>query len=319
MNCKSMMMGCLLVAMMAVSGCGSKGPEDVTLDLLRAIQSGKADEKYLKSHCTEDGLRAAGLMSFFGASLKDASFKVVESGIEADESIVLVEINGAGFDKGHVEKFALVKREGEWKFDWQPDRLNAAEKKKIAATMAKTAATKGRSLFVSIIQTNTEREAAGLPDVWPKTGDSLNGDTDDIAGVAFDSANAYFEVLYDRKRKNTNEWMPYVKGDDCLNIFGNDQVCGWVVAVNVGNDLDVPDTAPVLVSSNVDPNCLNKHRDGVIPIGTKAGRAKTAWGDEYVVVVRKSGEVDVIPADKVTMESVYGTIPSKFLKFLDVR
>lgn len=183
--------------------------------------------------------------------------------------------------------------------------------------MAEAAALKGRNLFVLITQTNTEREGAGMSSVWPKTGNALSGDADDIAGVAFDSANAYFEVLFDSKRMNTSEWMPYVKGSDCLNIFKDDNVCGWIVIVNA--DDDSPDTLPVLVSSNVNPDYLSRRSKGVIPIGTKAGRAKTVWGDEYVVVVRKNGKTDIISAESVTTELIYGDDSPQSFVYLDVK
>ena len=48
-------------------------------------------------------------------------------------------------------------------------------------------AMRGRNLFVGITQCNTEREASGLADVWPKDNDGGNTDTSDDIATAIKS------------------------------------------------------------------------------------------------------------------------------------
>ena len=69
-------------------------------------------------------------------------------------------------------------------------------------------AMRGRNLFVGITQANTEREAAGLDGVWPRTAGNLSGDKNDIAGIDFKNSTEYFKVLFDMASFGKANWQP---------------------------------------------------------------------------------------------------------------
>ena len=189
------------------------------------------------------------------------------------------------------------------------------------------AAMKGRNLFVDIVRANTEREAAGLPNIWPRTADSplLSDNERDIAGMPFWNATDYFKVLFDMKSYGKDGWAPYLSVDmDVLRLSktGSDRFCDWIVAANVRDEFD--DNIPVLISANVDPATLKTSYDGsdntLIPIGSEVGRRDISWGDFGVVVVRKNGSVLTLQKKYFTYGILYNR--QKFsapgLKYLDV-
>ena len=177
-----------------------------------------------------------------------------------------------------------------------------------AQLSAKTSAVamNGRNIFVSITQANTEREAAGLTSVWPRTAVPDDADKDDIAGRAYQKSTDYFRDLLDMSNYGTDKWAPYVSGCD-LDVFGKDLDL-WCVAANVTDEM--PDCIPVLISANFNPEMLPSKWDGSsdrkLPIGPAHGAAKSPWGDKAIVVVAKGGSVHVIKAKALSYKSLYG-------------
>ena len=164
---------------------------------------------------------------------------------------------------------------------------------------------KGRNLFVAITQANTDRECAGLDDIWPRTVAVPGADADDIAGVGFKNAAEYFGALFDIRNIGSKDYMPYVDID--LNCLGANAVVGktinaagldWCVAANI--TYDMPDSMPVLISANFNPALLLSSWDGYtdarksLPIGPASGAAKSMFGDSAIVVIRKGGSAEVI-------------------------
>ena len=196
-----------------------------------------------------------------------------------------------------------------------------------AMQAAKTAgiSMKGRNLFVAIIAANTEREALGLGNVWPKTQPDAGADTakDPLSG-AVSSAADYFTLLFDVANiKTPAQWKPYVSGVDLSvisdaggsaipngvkKIDGKD--CLWCVAANVTDE--IPDCIPVLISANFNPELLPSKWDGfsnrrkLLPIGPAHGAARSLFGDKEIVVVRKGGAVARIKAKDLTYSTLYG-------------
>ena len=172
----------------------------------------------------------------------------------------------------------------------------------LSANMSAKAMT-GRNIFVSITQANTEREAAGLASVWPRTHAPASDDRDDIAGMTYKKSTDYFRDLCDKPNYGTDKWSPYVSGCD-LNAFGKDLDL-WHVAANVTDEM--PDCIPVLISANFDPALLPSKWDGSsddlkrLPIGPAHGE----WGDKAIVVIRKGGAAQVIKQENLTYETLY--------------
>lgn len=137
---------------------------------------------------------------------------------------------------------------------------------RVAACNLSPARSKGRDIYVSITGANTEREALGLPPVWPADADPAAGKPDDKAGCFdFDNSTDYFRYLYDERRAGTAEWNPWVAGFDYTKLAGPGvPVCAartltpacnmWTIAKNVRPDM--PDFVPVLVTRNIDPSSL---------------------------------------------------------------
>ena len=162
----------------------------------------------------------------------------------------------------------------------------------------------GRNIFVSIMQANTEREAAGLASVWPRTQTPAGDDKDDIAGRTYRRSTDYFRDLLDMSNYGKDKWSPYVSGCD-LNMFGKNFDL-WHVAANVTDEM--PDCIPVLISANFDPALLPVKWDGSsddlkrLPIGPANGE----WGDKEIVVIRKGGSALFIKAKNLTYKTLYG-------------
>lgn len=186
-------------------------------------------------------------------------------------------------------------------------------------------AMRGRNLFVGITQANTEREAAGLDGVWPRTAGNLSGDKNDIAGIDFKNSTEYFKALFDMASFGKANWQPYVSGVDLdvLKLSKDSGPCDWIVAANVKDEYS--DVIPVLISANVDPKALKTSFSGndntPIPFGSQVGRTKLPWCDAFVVVIRKGGAAQVIDAKNFTYSMLYGRQPfsAPGLKYLDVQ
>lgn len=188
----------------------------------------------------------------------------------------------------------------------------------------KAASIKGRTLFVSIVQANTEREAAGLGTVWPHLAedDGLSEEQDDIAGKKFSSSTEYFRSLFDVENCTKGDWSPYVSevGLDALSLCGDEYKSGyfgsgnvnWMVVAGITYEMD--DNFPVLISANIEPSYLtfakgtkNIGSDGrKIPVGSDANRyGRALWWNEAVIVIRKGGKVDVIRKEECTMKALF--------------
>ena len=173
-----------------------------------------------------------------------------------------------------------------------------------AKSILQARAQKGRKLFVGMIQANTEREAVGLDSLWPKTAKTASSDKEDISGMVFKNATAYFSTLFDMANKGKGDWEPYVSGaePDCAFCEGKSM---WNVAAGVTDEME--DIVPVFISANFD--CRNlpkksydgkKDADKLIPIGTCP-----VLGNSGIVVIHKGGATNYIPASKVTLGAIF--------------
>ena len=190
---------------------------------------------------------------------------------------------------------------------------------------------RGRNLFVGITQANTEREAAGLPSVWPHkvAADGLSDDTDDIAGNPWSTSTLYFESLFDVKNITGQNWSPYVTGVD-LNVLSGNGVpaptgasltkanVAWCVASGITTEME--DIIPVLVTRNADVSVINGElSSGTHDMSTKKTdiplTAEPApFGNKACIVIHKGGAANVVKAKYAKMYLVFNkqsfTIPT---------
>ena len=178
-------------------------------------------------------------------------------------------------------------------------------------------AMRGRNLFVGITSANTEREASGLADVWPKDSDGATDNSDDIANKAASTTTQYFKDLFDIDNYGKAEWDPYVNVD--LGVLSGSGVPGmtgstleskniaWVVVKNLTSE--VPDVIPALVSRNVDFNSLNGYLakfDGTATTKiTMGGTYDQPFGNKAWVLVRKGGASQVIKAKYSRLDVIF--------------
>ena len=178
-------------------------------------------------------------------------------------------------------------------------------------------AMRGRNLFVGITSANTEREASGLPDVWPKDSDGATDNSDDIANKAASTTTQYFKDLFDIDNYGKAEWDPYVNVD--LGVLSGSGVPGmtgstleskniaWVVVKNLTSE--VADVIPALVSRNVDFNSLNGYLskfDGTATTKiTMGGTYDQPFGNKAWVLVRKGGASQVIKAKYSRLDVIF--------------
>lgn len=177
----------------------------------------------------------------------------------------------------------------------------------------------GRKLIMGIIQANIDREGKADP-VWPKekdAGDSSDEGELDIASKC-GSATEYFNALFDMGNGNygTPKWDPAVDGE-LISTLGKNAVAGdkinpkgldWCIALNIQDE--TPDFMPVLISANFNPKLLagssfSGRDDTCLQIGPKSGAAKSMFGDEAIVIVRKSGAAEVLRKKYVTRRMLY--------------
>ncbi len=179
---------------------------------------------------------------------------------------------------------------------------------------------RGRNLYVGIVGANTEREAAGLDNVWPHTQPKVE-DSEDIAGIAITTAAKYFEELFDIKNYGKKEWNPYVSGVDIGVLSGagvtpfagsttlNGDNVAWIVAANVTSEMD--DVIPVLITRNVDYGKLATDTyDGKssteVGVGkANGGESDTPFSNKAFVLIRKSGAAQSIKARYSRMNVIY--------------
>ena len=178
-------------------------------------------------------------------------------------------------------------------------------------------AMRGRNLFVGITSANTEREASGLADVWPKDSDGASDNSDDIANKAASTTTQFFKDLFDIDNYGKAEWDPYVNVD--LGVLSGSGVPGmtgstleskniaWVVVKNLTSE--VPDVIPALVSRNVDFNSLNGYLakfDGTATTKVALGTTyDQPFGNKAWVLVRKGGASQVIKAKYSRLDVIF--------------
>lgn len=170
---------------------------------------------------------------------------------------------------------------------------------------------RGRNLFVAITAANTEREALGLGNVWPKTQaeDGADTTTDPLSGAVSSGAD-YFTYLFDMaKITDSTQWKPYVSGVD-LSVLngagvpaipnGATRIDGknllWCVAANVTDEIS--DVYPVLFSRNIPVSAMKTYEktyDGgstEVKIGKSNGaKYDTPFSNKAFVLIRKGGAV----------------------------
>ena len=178
-------------------------------------------------------------------------------------------------------------------------------------------AMRGRNLFVGITQCNTEREASGLADVWPKDSDGTTDNSDDIANKAASTTTQFFKDLFDIDNYGKAEWDPYVNVD--VGVLSGSGVPGmsgttleskniaWVIVKNLTQE--VPDVIPALVSRNVDFNSLSGYLakfDGTATTKvTVGGTYDQPFGNKAWVLVRKGGASQVIKAKYSRLDVIF--------------
>ncbi len=167
--------------------------------------------------------------------------------------------------------------------------------------------TRGRDIYVAITGANTEREPLGLGNVWPKTkapsGASTAGGEVDIADMAFQSAETYFQYLYDGTKVGQTDWSPYVAGFDYGKLAGagvasqpggsstlsKDYVM-WSIAANVRDEME--DIIPILVTRNVNCNQLATTYKGTSATKVELGKVfSTPFSNKAFVMIRKGGAI----------------------------
>ena len=182
---------------------------------------------------------------------------------------------------------------------------------------------RGRNLFVAITAANTEREALGLGNVWPKTQaeENANASTDPLSsGVS--SAQDYFTYLFDMQNiSDATKWKPYISGVDISVLSGagvpaspngatkiEGKNCLWSVSANITDEL--PDVFPVLFSRNLpasqlQPFTTQYNGDSTELSLGKAGGAQydTPFGNKAFVLIRKGGGV-ITQTSKYALSSV---------------
>jgi prepilin-type N-terminal cleavage/methylation domain-containing protein len=169
---------------------------------------------------------------------------------------------------------------------------------------------RGRNLFVGITQANTEREAAGLTSVWPKSTSQVSEDEGDIASETFSDSTKYFEALFDIANYGKTEWAPYVSGVDISVLSGSGvpghaggttldaKTVAWSVAKGITDEMD--DIIPVLITRNADITKLatatgdmSKDRQQVGIGKTNGGESDTPFGNKAFIVIHKGGAASV--------------------------
>ena len=182
-------------------------------------------------------------------------------------------------------------------------------------------AMRGRNLFVAITQANTEREAAGLPNVWPKSSEQVSTDTEDISSQSYNDSATYFQDLFDIAKYGKQDWSPYVTVDiGVLSGAGvtpfaggstlNGQNVAWIVLKGVQDEME--DVLPVLVTRNAQYTKLVASGEfqgtETDPVGigkAGGGESDTPFGNKAFVIVRKGGASSVIKAKYNKLYLVY--------------
>lgn len=197
----------------------------------------------------------------------------------------------------------------------------------ISAAMLKAnlsaAAMRGRNLYVSIVSANTEREAAGLSSVWPRTKSqgSSSGSNPDISEQTFSSGYQYFNALFDTTDLgDTTKYSPYVSGVDLGALSGagvqppaggqqlKAENVGWCIGANVQDEIE--DIIPILVSRNVNCTELLAKYEGTdntkVGLGKDGGSSySTPFSNKGFVMIRKGGGALQMTGRYCTYQTIY--------------
>ena len=98
-------------------------PEEVALDYMKSMQSGKVDEAYLKEHCTENAVKIIGELLSSGkegvmSEMKGIKFSVGSVKVDGDSAKVTLTKEGpGGKDSDTID---LKKVDGKWRVDVEP-------------------------------------------------------------------------------------------------------------------------------------------------------------------------------------------------------
>jgi prepilin-type N-terminal cleavage/methylation domain-containing protein len=168
--------------------------------------------------------------------------------------------------------------------------------------------TRGRDIFVALTGANTEREPLGLGNVWPKTSApsgaaAAAGGQVDIADMGFQTAEKYFEYLYDGTKVGQTDWSPYVAGFDYGKLAGAGvasqpggsttlakEYVMWCIAANVRDEME--DVIPVLVTRNVNCAQLALKYQGTSATKVELGKVfATPFSNKAFVMIRKGGAI----------------------------
>ena len=187
-----------------------------------------------------------------------------------------------------------------------------------------TAAINGRKLIMGIVQANIDRQGKADP-LWPRSDndeDERAAPRNDVSSKAYTSAADYFNALFDMDHYGTPQWNPAVDGD-LLSTLGKNAVVrkgerwmidpaglDWCIAANITDDMQ--DFMPVLVSANVNPvmldlysNLFDGKNSSPLEIGPKRGAPKSMFGDQAIVVVRKSGAAESLKRNVACYNKFY--------------
>jgi len=189
---------------------------------------------------------------------------------------------------------------------------------------------RGRNLYVGITTSNTEREAAGLSSVWPKSSKNKSDDTEDIAGKGpFGTSTEYFKELFDLENFGSDTWSPYVSGVDVGVLSGSGvpgftgkniqpQNVTWLICSGLTDEME--DVLPVLATRNVAYQQLKTDSyDGTstteVPVGKAGGgESDTPFSNKAWVLVRKGGAAQSIKLKYSKLNVIYNrqsfTIPT---------
>ena len=197
----------------------------------------------------------------------------------------------------------------------------------ISETWRKKAEGKGRELYAAITKANEERKEFGLKWLWPQAADeTLSCDKEDLAGNKFVTAAEYFSELFHVAEYFTNNWKPYIVAD--LSIVKLGEPCsfksirqglksediGWCVVQNLTERED--ERTPVLISANFNCNFIPQSWDGItnakhhIPYDDSCSGCLAKM--DYVIIVRKNGDVLSVAKDKLSLRALFGSRPIQF-------
>ena len=177
---------------------------------------------------------------------------------------------------------------------------------------------RGRDIYVAIAGANAEREAVGLPPIWPSDAPPYtNHVTGKIECFDFENSSDYFDYINDGKNLGSDNWEPFISGFDFGKLAGAGIASHtgrgplkaennmWTIAKNVSDEMD--DIIPVLVTRNLDANYLYAKIEGT-PTAERIPLAKT-WKTPFkrkgAVIIRKGGGAFIVRQKYATPMLIY--------------